>query len=174
LRRLDRIRAEPDVTLAFRSGLAGRHDSTNICRNCIKQFGALGESATAAEKFADYWGGAGTWQDMPSERRIASHCVAEALKPNFFEWDAVMNETTPAEKWATSVYRCRGLRVALRRHGSAWMAHPLITVGGRKFHAQAVVVSPSDLAGSAEQTRIKYQLERIRHGISQRDAQTCP
>jgi hypothetical protein len=84
-------------------------------------------------------------------RSAASH----RGEPNFFEWDAVMNETTPAEKWATSVYLCRGLRVALRRHGSAWMAHPLITVGGRKFHAHAVVVSPSDLAGSAEQTRIK-------------------
>jgi pimeloyl-ACP methyl ester carboxylesterase len=66
-------------------------------RNCIKKFGALGEWETAAEKFGDYWGGAGTWQDMPSERRIA---FAEALKPNFFEWDAVMNETTSAEQWA--------------------------------------------------------------------------
>ena len=26
---------------------------------------------------------------------------SEALKPNFFEWDAVMNETTPVEQWAT-------------------------------------------------------------------------
>lgn len=66
-------------------------------RNCIKKFGALGEWAAAAEKFANYWGGAGTWQDMPSDRRIA---FAEALKPNYFEWDAVMNETTSAEHWA--------------------------------------------------------------------------
>ena len=34
---------------------------------------------------------------MSSDRRVA---FSEALKPNFFEWDAVMNETTPAEKWA--------------------------------------------------------------------------
>ena len=60
-------------------------------RNCIKKFGASGEWAIAAEKFADYWGGAGSWRDMSSERRTA---FAEALKPNFFEWDAVMNETT--------------------------------------------------------------------------------
>jgi pimeloyl-ACP methyl ester carboxylesterase len=66
-------------------------------RNCIKKYGALGEWATAAEKFADYWGGAGTWQEMPPERRTA---FAEALKPNFFEWDAVMNETTSVEQWA--------------------------------------------------------------------------
>ena len=66
-------------------------------RNCIKKFGALGEWAIAAEKFANYWGGAGTWREMPAERRIA---FAEALKPNFFEWDAVMNETTSAQQWA--------------------------------------------------------------------------
>jgi pimeloyl-ACP methyl ester carboxylesterase len=66
-------------------------------RNCVKKFGARGEWVTAAERFADYWGGAGTWRDMPLERRNA---FAEALKPNFFEWDAVMNETTSAEQWA--------------------------------------------------------------------------
>jgi hypothetical protein len=31
------------------------------------------------------------------ERRAA---FAEALKPNFSEWDAVMNETTSLEQWA--------------------------------------------------------------------------
>ena len=71
-------------------------------RNFIKKFGALGEWATAAEKFADYWGGAGTWREMPSDRRVA---FAEALKPNFFEWDAVMNETTPVEQWAALLPR---------------------------------------------------------------------
>lgn len=67
-------------------------------RNCIKKFGALEEWQIAAEKFADYWGGAGTWHEMSSDRRVA---FADALKPNFFEWDAVMNETTPVEQWAT-------------------------------------------------------------------------
>jgi pimeloyl-ACP methyl ester carboxylesterase len=71
-------------------------------RNCVKRFGALGEWATAAEKFADYWGGAGSWRDMSSERRTA---FAEALKPNFFEWDGVMNETTPVEQWAALLPR---------------------------------------------------------------------
>ncbi len=71
-------------------------------RNCVKKFGALGEWAMAAEKFADYWGGAGSWRDMSSERRSA---FAEALKPNFFEWDAVLNETTSAEQWATQLPR---------------------------------------------------------------------
>jgi hypothetical protein len=70
--------------------------------NYIKKFGALGEWATAAEKFADYWNGAGTWREMSFDRRVA---FSEALKPNFFEWDAVMNETTPAEQWATLLPR---------------------------------------------------------------------
>jgi pimeloyl-ACP methyl ester carboxylesterase len=71
-------------------------------RNCIKRFGALGEWATAAETFADYWGGQGTWRNMSPERRAG---FAEALKPNFFEWDAVTNETTSAEDWAALLPR---------------------------------------------------------------------
>ena len=66
-------------------------------RDCVKKFGAVGDWVAAAERFADYWGGAGSWQDMPEERRSA---FAEALKPNYFEWDAVMDETTRAEEWA--------------------------------------------------------------------------
>ena len=34
---------------------------------------------------------------MSPERRQA---FAEALKPNYFEWDAVMDETTSMEQWA--------------------------------------------------------------------------
>lgn len=49
------------------------------------------------ERFPDYWGTPGTWQGLSPERRAA---FAEALKPNFFEWDAVLNETTSAKQWA--------------------------------------------------------------------------
>ncbi len=79
---------------------AGRADAfaeAMDLRDCVKKFGALGEWATAAEQFADYWSGPGSWQNMPAERR---HAFAEAMKPNYFEWDAVMKETTPAEQWA--------------------------------------------------------------------------
>ena len=34
---------------------------------------------------------------MSAERR---NTFVEALKPNYFEWDAVMDETTPVEEWA--------------------------------------------------------------------------
>jgi len=71
-------------------------------RDCIKTFGARGEWETAAERFADYWGGAGSWQAMTVERRSA---FTEAIKPNFFEWDAVMNETTSVEQWSAELPR---------------------------------------------------------------------
>ena len=99
-------------------------------RDCVKKFGALGEWATAAEKFADYWGGAGTWREMTLERRSA---FAEALKPNFFEWDAVMNEATSVEQWANLLPRAtllvcdpgtvlpiREIAALLRRSGPGW------------------------------------------------------
>jgi pimeloyl-ACP methyl ester carboxylesterase len=108
-------------------------------RNCIKKFGALDEWAAAAERFADYWGGPGTWRDMPPERRAA---FAEALKPNFFEWDAVMNETTPAEEWAAVLPRAtlleydpgtvlpiREITSILRQCCAAWTAKELPGAG---------------------------------------------
>jgi pimeloyl-ACP methyl ester carboxylesterase len=76
-------------------------EATNLC-NIVKKYGTVGEWAMAAEKFADYWTGAGTWQEMPPDRRLA---FSEALKPNFFEWDAVMDDTTPVEEWAALLPR---------------------------------------------------------------------
>lgn len=66
-------------------------------RDCITEFGASGRWEIAAERFADYWGGPGTWRDTPLERRAA---FEKAIRPNFFEWDAVMDETTSARQWA--------------------------------------------------------------------------
>ena len=83
--------------LLKQSGRADAFAEAMELRDCVKKFGALGEWAMAAEQFADYWGGAGSWQNMPVERRNA---FAEGLKPNYFEWDAVMDETTPVEEWA--------------------------------------------------------------------------
>jgi pimeloyl-ACP methyl ester carboxylesterase len=79
---------------------AGETDAfaeASALRDCIKKFGALGQWSVAAERFADYWGGAGSWGDMSPERRAA---FVEALRPNYFEWDAVMHESTPVAQWA--------------------------------------------------------------------------
>lgn len=71
-------------------------------RDIIKSHGARDEWAIAAEQFADYWGGAGTWEATGPDRRAA---FAQALKPNFHEWDAVMNETTSLQGWAEQLPR---------------------------------------------------------------------
>ena len=90
------IETNPFYLLAQAGRLAAFAEAREL-RDCVKKFGALDQWSTAAEKFADYWGGAGTWHGMSPDRRAA---FAEALKPNFFEWDAVMNETTSAQAWA--------------------------------------------------------------------------
>ena len=47
-----------------------------MLRDCVKTCGDRGEWAIAAESFAEYWGGAGTWRGMRPERRAA---FAQAL-----------------------------------------------------------------------------------------------
>ena len=116
--------------LLKQSGQADAFAEAMDLRNCIKKYGSLGEWAIAAEQFADYWGGAGSWQNMPAERRIS---FAEALKPNYFEWDAVMDEITPAEEWArllphstllvsdpNTVFPIREITAILRRSCPMW------------------------------------------------------
>jgi pimeloyl-ACP methyl ester carboxylesterase len=65
-------------------------------RDHVKCFGSLGDWERVAERFADYWGGDGSWAAMPEKRRSA---FAAALRPNFYEWDAVMSEETTLEQW---------------------------------------------------------------------------
>jgi len=64
-------------------------------RDHVKCFGSLGEWPKVAERFADYWLGDGSWSVMPEKRRVA---FAESLSPNFYEWDAVMEEETTVEE----------------------------------------------------------------------------
>jgi pimeloyl-ACP methyl ester carboxylesterase len=127
--RLVLLETNPFYLLA-QSGRVDAFAEAMELRDCVKKFGAVGEWATAAEKFADYWGGAGTWREMTLERRSA---FAEALKPNFFEWDAVMNEATSVEQWASLLPRAtllvcdpgtvlpiREIAALLRRSGPGW------------------------------------------------------
>lgn len=50
----------------------------------------------AAEIFADYWTGDGSWAAMPDDRKAK---FIKALKPNYYEWDSVMNERTSLAEW---------------------------------------------------------------------------
>lgn len=105
------------------------NEAMELC-DFIKTCGAVGEWMAAAERFSDYWNGAGAWQSMLPVRRYA---FAQALQPLFFEWDAVMNETTPLEQWAlllpqdtlvvsdpNTVLPIREIIALLRRSCSAW------------------------------------------------------
>jgi pimeloyl-ACP methyl ester carboxylesterase len=65
-------------------------------RDHVKCFGALGDWARVAERFADYWIGDGAWDAMPEKRRAA---FVESLPPNFHEWDAAMDEETTVEQF---------------------------------------------------------------------------
>ncbi|EEE48074.2 alpha/beta fold hydrolase [Roseibium alexandrii] len=51
----------------------------------------------AAEYFANYWTGAGSWEAMPEDRKAK---FIQALRPNFHEWDSVMNEQLTLSEWA--------------------------------------------------------------------------
>jgi pimeloyl-ACP methyl ester carboxylesterase len=64
-------------------------------RDHVKCFGSLGDWPKVAERFADYWLGDGSWNAMPEKRRLA---FADSLPPNFYEWDAVMEEETTVEE----------------------------------------------------------------------------
>jgi hypothetical protein len=74
-------------------------------------------------------------------RRRACRFV-EAVKPNYCEWDAVMNETTPVDQWARLLPRCtlvvsdpntvfpiREITALLRRSRPMW-AYKEIAAGG--------------------------------------------
>jgi pimeloyl-ACP methyl ester carboxylesterase len=81
---------------------AGRLDAfaeAAALRNIVKTCGAQGAWLEAAEKFAEYWNGPGAWAATNADRRAA---FVEGIKANFFEWDAVMDETTMAE-WARTL-----------------------------------------------------------------------
>jgi pimeloyl-ACP methyl ester carboxylesterase len=55
----------------------------------------LGPEAVA-ERFIDYWMGAGTWAAMPQSRRATLAQAVHSMKP---EWHSAFNEPTPLEAW---------------------------------------------------------------------------
>lgn len=87
-----------------------------LLQSHVKHHGSLGDWSTVAEHFADYWLGDGGWSAMPEKRRAA---FIESLPPNFYEWDAVMNEQTTVDEWTslsarTLVVSDRATRLPIR------------------------------------------------------------
>lgn len=60
-------------------------------RDAVKLHGKSGHWEMAAERFADYWLGDGTWATLPAERRLA---YQELLRPNYHEWDCLAADET--------------------------------------------------------------------------------
>ena len=105
----------------------------------------------AAGRFADYWGGEGTWSNMDHERRMT---FANALKPNFHEWDAVMHDKTLLPTWVATLpmntlvlydpKTARPLReiVELLRDGTSWQFKTLPECGHMAPLSRPELVNP--------------------------------
>ena len=111
-------------------GLTDAYQEAVSLRSCITENGHKGQWAKAAEEFANYWTGQGSWDAMPKDRQAK---FAAALKPNFYEWDAVMNEQTPLTEWVSklpdsttvlsaidTVGSIEGIVSLMRTHAAHW------------------------------------------------------
>lgn len=99
VRRLVLIEPNPFYLLAQNGRAEAYQEAVNL-RDAIKSNGQAGTWKVAAEIFANYWTGAGSWDAMPDDRKSK---FAQALKPNFHEWDAVMNEQTLLSEWESDL-----------------------------------------------------------------------
>ena len=77
--------------LLYQHGRIGAYNECLELRNCIKTFGSKGEWVKVAEKFADYFLADHSWKRMTEKHR---QTFIDRLRPNFHEWDAVLNEKT--------------------------------------------------------------------------------
>ena len=89
------IEPNPFYLLKNHSDPGSYQEVLNI-RDIIKANAFKETWGQAAEQFADYWNGSGAWKKMDELRQEK---FAEALKPNFHEFDCVINETTTLEEW---------------------------------------------------------------------------
>lgn len=96
VRKLVLIEPNPFYILA-QEGRNDAYREAAFLRDCIKEAGGNGDWSRAAATFADYWNGPGSWAAMPDERKAR---FAEALKPNYHEWDAVMTDDLSLEDWS--------------------------------------------------------------------------
>ena len=77
VKRLILIEPNPFYLLAEHSQSAGYREATNL-RNVIKQNGDIGSWELAAEYFADYWNGEGSWHAMDELRQNQVCCCVKA------------------------------------------------------------------------------------------------
>jgi pimeloyl-ACP methyl ester carboxylesterase len=90
------IEPNPFYLLA-RHGRADAYAEIDRLHVLTKARGGPGGWAHAGAAFADYWGGPGSWDTMPAERREA---FLASFRNTYYEWDGVMHETIPVEAYA--------------------------------------------------------------------------
>lgn len=95
VRRLVLIEPNPFYLLK-QYGRQEAYEEAIALKNVIKSNGLAGKWEAAAEVFANYWTGEGSWDAMADDRKSK---FAQALIPNFHEWDAVLNEQTSFADW---------------------------------------------------------------------------
>ena len=117
----------------------------------IKQHVSAGNWSQAAEEFADYWGGEGTWEASPDHRRDV---FLEGLKTNFHEWDAVINERfslatldKKLPKRTLVIYDPQTKRpirevVDLLRGATSWTFHEINDVGHMAPLTHPAIINP--------------------------------
>ena len=93
------IEPNPFYLLSNSKDSDGYKEAVALC-DVIKRNGDKGTWNIAAQYFADYWNGNGSWEEMDSERQDK---FIAALKPNYHEWDCVMNETISIKEWKHSL-----------------------------------------------------------------------
>lgn len=97
------ILLEPNpFSLLRQSGRTKAFRESELLRDHVKRFGSVGNWPRVAERFSDYWQGDGHWSTMSAHHRTA---FAESLRPNFYEWDAIMDEQTTIDEWKTLAAR---------------------------------------------------------------------
>ena len=98
--RIDKlILIEPNPFSLLRAlGHDANYNEVMALYDCIKLNRANGDWEIAGAVFANYWNGAGTWEAMGTDRKAK---FSKALEPNFHEWNAVINEQTSINEWAT-------------------------------------------------------------------------
>ena len=111
------------------SGFSEAYQEALVLQKKIKKY-YNNDWEKAVSFFSDYWNGKGSWEmysDYQKER------FSEILKPNFYEWDAVLNETTTIEDWykklpsnttfisaQDTVFSIKEIRRLFMRHCKNW------------------------------------------------------
>ena len=107
LRLADRLAAlvliEPNpFYLLAQHGRREAFDEIDRLHALTKSRGGPGGWDHAGAAFADYWGGPGSWEAMPAERRQG---FLDSFRNTYYEWDGVMHETTPVSAFAPMAAR---------------------------------------------------------------------